>query len=173
MFPDGETRQLSSRRWIVSCRGALYLALYWHQLGISCLRLCKCTISGRCRLDPSTYVEIFHPSLFPWTKHIFGNWHARSPVKSFRNLVSGEDDELTATIARFHKMVDQENLVVSNATLAKVGATHVDVKESLATAGRTEHDTETIIISTRRMDQYIECRVGFFSSPFLSSKFLR
>jgi hypothetical protein len=88
-------------------------------------------------------------------------------------LVSGEDDELTATIARFHKMVDQENLVVSNATLAKVGATHVDVKESLATAGRTEHNTETIITSTRRMDQHIESMVVFFSSPFLSSKFLR
>jgi hypothetical protein len=41
-------------------------------------------------------------------------------VKAFRNLVSGEDDELTAAYAHFHKMVEQEQGAVRNATLAAI-----------------------------------------------------
>jgi hypothetical protein len=62
-------------------------------------------------------------------------------------------------------MVDQENRAVNAATLAGVGATHADVKVGLAIAGRTEHNTETIITSTGRMDQYVKSMVAFFSSP--------
>lgn len=87
-------------------------------------------------------------------------------------MVRGEDDELTTAIAQFHKMVDQENRAVSNATLAGVGATHADVKVGLAIAGRTERNTETIITSTGRMDQYIESMMDVFGSPFNPSNFL-
>lgn len=38
-------------------------------------------------------------------------------VKAFRNLVSGEDDELTSTYSRFHKLVEQERGLITNAIL--------------------------------------------------------
>jgi hypothetical protein len=57
------------------------------------------------------------------------------PEKGFRNLVAGEDSELTAAYDHFHKMVEQKNGAVRNATLAGVEqlkkdgvATHEDVK---------------------------------------------
>ena len=41
-------------------------------------------------------------------------------VKTFRNLVSGEDNELTTAYTHFQKMVKQEQGAVSNAALAVV-----------------------------------------------------
>jgi tellurite resistance protein len=74
-------------------------------------------------------------------------------VKGFRNL-SGQDSELKDAYERFHKMVDQENGAVRNATLRGVeqlkkeaGATHADVKLALATADRTEQNTKTVLQS--------------------------
>ncbi len=49
-----------------------------------------------------------------------------SLVKAFRNLVSGEDDELSTGYAHFHKMVDQEQGAVRNATLAAMGQLQKD-----------------------------------------------
>ncbi|KAL8773445.1 MAG: hypothetical protein Q9209_001548 [Squamulea sp. 1 TL-2023] len=46
--------------------------------------------------------------------------HRDVPVKAFRNLGSGEDDELINAYAYFHKMVEQEGGAVRNATLAGV-----------------------------------------------------
>ncbi|PGH21367.1 hypothetical protein AJ80_03284 [Polytolypa hystricis UAMH7299] len=41
-------------------------------------------------------------------------------VKAFRNLVSGEDDELQVAYSHFHKMVEHEGRIIGNATLAAV-----------------------------------------------------
>ncbi|KAL9033006.1 MAG: hypothetical protein Q9180_006179 [Flavoplaca navasiana] len=64
----------------------------------------------------------------------------RRIVKAFRNLGTGEDDELTAAYTYFHKMVEQEAGAVRNATLAGVeqlklraGDIYSDVQQGLAT----------------------------------------
>lgn len=41
-------------------------------------------------------------------------------MKAFRNLISGEDDELTTAYSHFHKMVDQEGRMLANVTLISV-----------------------------------------------------
>jgi hypothetical protein len=86
-----------------------------------------------------------------------------SSVKALRNLVSGEDDELTTAYTHFHKMVEQEQGAVRNATLAAVEqlkrestAMHVDVREGLAVTERTDLNTKTLIASTERMHGYLE-----------------
>jgi hypothetical protein len=108
------------------------------------------------------------------TEHIAIDKHTLS-VKGFRNLVAGEDDELTAAYAQFHKMVDQENGAVRMAILAGVeqlkqegSSTHADVKEGLVLAGRIEQNTKTILTNTGRVDQYLESKT-FFRFKFLHS----
>ncbi|KAL8919594.1 MAG: hypothetical protein Q9172_004922 [Xanthocarpia lactea] len=75
-------------------------------------------------------------------------------VKAFRNLVSGEDDELTTAYAYFHKTVEQECGAVRNATLAgveqiKVQAMdlHSDVRHGLATMDINNENTRALIKS--------------------------
>ncbi len=86
-------------------------------------------------------------------------------MKAFRNLVSGEDDELTTAYAHFHKMVEQEQGAVSNATLAaaeqlrkETSAMHTEVSVGLATAERTEGNTKTLMASTGRMHKCLESK---------------
>jgi hypothetical protein len=93
-------------------------------------------------------------------------------VKAVQNLVTGEDDELSAAYAHFHKMVDQETGAVRNATLAGVEqlkkdgtATHADVKLGLVIANRNEQNTETIMITTSRMDENLEVWHFFIQIP--------
>jgi len=94
-------------------------------------------------------------------------------VKAFRNLVSGEDDELTAAYAQFHKMVEQEQGAVRNATLAAIeqvkketSSMRTDVSVVLATTKRTEADTKTLVASTGRMHIYLESKTVSGHSSF-------
>lgn len=98
-------------------------------------------------------------------------------VKAFRNLVSGEDDELTSAYAHFHKMVEQEQGAIRNATLAAVeqlkketSAMHTDVKVGLATTKRTDGNTKTLMASTGRMHKYLESKTVSGHRSFLASK---
>lgn len=86
-------------------------------------------------------------------------------MKAFRNLVSGEDDELTTAYAHFHKMVEQEQGAVRNATLAAVeqlrketSAMRTDVRVDLATTKRMEGNTKNLLASTGRMQIYLESK---------------
>lgn len=87
-------------------------------------------------------------------------------VKAFRNLISGEDDELSAAYAHFHKMIEQEHGTVRNATLAAVGqlqkesnAIHATVRENLAMTERTGLDATTLVASTAHLQQILESMV--------------
>ncbi len=98
-------------------------------------------------------------------------------VKAFRNLVSGEDDELNAAYAYFHKMVEQEQGAVRNATLAAVeqlkkknSAMHTDVGVVLATTKRTEGNTETLMASTGGIHKHLESKTVSGRSSLLASK---
>ena len=95
-------------------------------------------------------------------------------VKAFRNLVSGEDDELAAAYAHFHKMVEQEHGAVRNATLAAVGqlriestAANADVRELLSITGRTDLNTKSLMASTEHLHRDLESMIGLLLlSPF-------
>ncbi|MCJ1307667.1 hypothetical protein MMC25_001315 [Agyrium rufum] len=70
-------------------------------------------------------------------------------VKTFRTLISGEDDDLKTAYETFHKMVEREQGIVRNATLASVeqmrhnaGTMQADVREGLVI-------TESIVLSTK------------------------
>lgn len=89
-----------------------------------------------------------------------------APVKAFLNLGTGEDDELTAAYAYFHKMVEQEAGAVRNATLAGVEQLklravdiHSDVQHGLATLDITNENTRTLIRSTGRLDDYMKRKI--------------
>ena len=97
-------------------------------------------------------------------------------MKAFRNLASGEDDELTTAYAHFHKMVEQEQGAIRNATLAaveqlkkKTSAMHTDVKVGLATTTRTDGNTQTLMASTGRMHKYLESKTISGDSSVLVS----
>lgn len=84
-------------------------------------------------------------------------------VKAFRNIGSGEDDELTAAYAYFHKMVEQEHSAVTNATLAGVELLklravniHSDVRHGLAAMDINNENTKALIRKTGRMDDYLK-----------------
>ncbi|PWY70288.1 hypothetical protein BO94DRAFT_268794 [Aspergillus sclerotioniger CBS 115572] len=72
-------------------------------------------------------------------------------LKGFKNLVKGEDSELRAAYAEFHRSVENENIAVRNATL-------VELQRSLVISTRTEQKTETIVTHTERINQYVEDR---------------
>ena len=98
-------------------------------------------------------------------------------MKAFRNLVSGEDDELTTAYSHFHKMVEQEQGAIRNATLAaveqlktKTSAMHTDVRIGLATTKRTDGNTKTLMASTGRIHGYLESKTVSDRSSFLVSK---
>ena len=89
----------------------------------------------------------------------------KSLVKAFRNLLSGEDDELSTAYAQFHKMVEQENGAIRNATLTAVeqlkkenSAVHTDIKTGLAALRITERNTEELINETGRMHTYLQSK---------------
>lgn len=93
--------------------------------------------------------------------------------KLFRNLISGEDKKLTDAHALFHKMVEQEQRVVSNLILAGVekvnkntSAMHTDVKVALAATKRTNGDTKALMASTGRMHRYLESKTTSGASSF-------
>ena len=98
-------------------------------------------------------------------------------VKAFRNLVSGEDDELATAYSHFHKMVEQEQGAIRNASLAAVeqlkqetGALHTDVKVALATTNRTDGNTKALMASTGRIHNYVESKAVSGCSSFKVSK---
>jgi len=91
------------------------------------------------------------------------NSHQTYLGKAFRNLISGEDNILTDAYARFHKMVEQEQGVVKNLTLAGVAklnknssAVHTDIKLAVAAMKRTDGDTKAMRTSLGRIHRYIE-----------------
>lgn len=94
-------------------------------------------------------------------------------MKSFRSLVSGEDDELKAAYAHFHKMVDQEHGAVTNATLVvaeqlkgETRALHADVRGRLAITERTDRNTKTLVASTGRLHTFLKSKGGLALSMF-------
>ena len=98
-------------------------------------------------------------------------------MKAFRNLVSGEDDELTTAYAHFHKMVEQEQGVVRNATLAvaeqvetKTSAVNAHIKVVSATTKRTEGNTETLMAVTGRIHGCLEGKNDSGNCSLLASK---
>lgn len=89
-----------------------------------------------------------------------------APVKAFHNIGSGEDDEITAAYAYFHKSVEQEGGAVRNATLAGVEQVklraediHNDVRHGLAAMDINNENTRTLMRSTGRMDDYIKRKI--------------
>ncbi len=96
-----------------------------------------------------------------------------SLAKAFRDL-SGEDDELSTAYAQFHKMVEQEQGAVRNATLAAVGqlqkestAIHAVVREGLAITGRTDLNTKALMTSTEHLHRYLESMIVLQLYPFI------
>ncbi|KAL8860761.1 MAG: hypothetical protein Q9178_002791 [Gyalolechia marmorata] len=84
-------------------------------------------------------------------------------VKAFRNLVSGEDDELTTAYAYFHKTVEQEGGAVRNITMAgveqlkvKVMDIHSDIRHGLVNMDINNENTRALINSTGRIDDYMK-----------------
>lgn len=98
-------------------------------------------------------------------------------MKAFRNLVSGEDDELTNAYAHFHKMVEQEQSVVGNATLAvveqvgkKTSAMNADIRVVSATTKRIDGNIETLMAVTGRIHGCLESKTVSGNSSLLASK---
>ena len=96
-------------------------------------------------------------------------------VKAFRNLISGEDDELSAAYAHFHKMVEQEQGAVRNATLVGIGqlqkqfnTMHAVVREGLAITERTDLNTKTTMVSTESLNKYLESMIVLRFYPLFS-----
>ncbi len=97
-------------------------------------------------------------------------------MKAFRNL-AGEDDELSIAYAHFHKMVEQEQRVVGNATLAvveqvekKTSAMNADIRVVSATTKRTDGNTETLMAVTGRIHGCLESKTVSGNSSLLASK---
>lgn len=67
-------------------------------------------------------------------------------MKAFRNLVSGEDDELTSTYSRFHKLVEQERGMITNAILVSAEQSR---KES-------EQREKTLLDRSERANRFME-----------------
>ncbi|KAL8853770.1 MAG: hypothetical protein Q9221_001413 [Calogaya cf. arnoldii] len=77
--------------------------------------------------------------------------------------MSGEDNELTAAYAYFHKMVEQEGGAVRNATYAgveqlklRVVDIHSDVQYGLAALDINNEHTRTLIHNTERVDDSLK-----------------
>lgn len=97
-------------------------------------------------------------------------------MKACRNLVSGKDDELTTAYAHFHKMVEQEQGVVRNATLAVVeqvetntSAVNADIRVVSATTKRTEGNTETLMAVTGRIHGCLDSKNDSGNCSLLAS----
>ncbi len=93
-------------------------------------------------------------------------------MKAFRNLVSGEDDELSTAYAHFHKMIEQEQGAVKNATLAGIGqlqkeftTMHIAVQEGLAITESMDWNTKTVMATTESLHQYQESMDALLSYP--------
>lgn len=93
-------------------------------------------------------------------------------MKAFRNLVSGEDSELSTAYAYFRKMVDQEHGAVRNAILAATGqlrnestAIYAAVREASATTERTGLDTQTLISSTDLLQKRLDSMIILLICP--------
>jgi phytoene/squalene synthetase len=96
-----------------------------------------------------------------------------SIVKAFRNLVSGEDSELSTAYAHFLKMVDQEHGAVRNAILAATWqlrnestAIYAAVREASAITERTGLDTQTLISSTDLLEKRLDSMIILLLCPF-------
>ncbi|KAL8949471.1 MAG: hypothetical protein Q9222_004419 [Ikaeria aurantiellina] len=76
-------------------------------------------------------------------------------VKAFKNLALGEDSELTTAYAHFHKMIEQEEGAVRNATLAGVEqvkqqnmAMHTDLQKGFITLKVDGEITRDMLVDT-------------------------
>jgi phytoene/squalene synthetase len=94
-------------------------------------------------------------------------------VKAFRNLISGEDSELSTAYAHFRKMVNQEHDAVRNAILAATGqlrnestAIYAAVREASAITERTGVVTQTLISSTDLLGKRLDSMVILLLCPF-------
>lgn len=95
-----------------------------------------------------------------------------SSVKAFKNLVSGEDDELSKAYEHFHKMIAQEEGAVRNATLAAViqlqkGSTsvHTAMREGFAVTDRIDLNTKALLVGTEHVQTYLASMIIFQSCP--------
>lgn len=86
-------------------------------------------------------------------------------VKAFRAL-AGEDSELKAAFEHLRKVVQREEGIVRNATLAgiqdlkiEVGDVHGGVKENLALTEQIGHNTDVIVARSGEIRQYLESEV--------------
>ena len=93
-------------------------------------------------------------------------------MKAFRSLGSGEDSELSAAYAHFHKMVAQEHGAVENAILAAVGqlqnestAMYTDVRKASAITERTGLDTQTLLASTDLLQRCLDSMIVLLVCP--------
>ncbi len=86
-------------------------------------------------------------------------------MKAFRNLVFEKDDELIVVYAHFHKMIEQEQDAVRNATLIvikqvkkKTNFMHTDVSVVLAMIKCTKINIKTLMTSTECMHIYLKSK---------------
>lgn len=86
-------------------------------------------------------------------------------MKAFRNLISGEDEELATAYKTFHKMIDQERAAIGKATLLSVQqinndtvAMRTDIGAALAATQRVEGQTESLMASTGQARNALESR---------------
>lgn len=78
-------------------------------------------------------------------------------MKAFRNLVSGEDDELALAYTHFHKMVTHEQGVVRNAALAGVNQLRKE----------TDHNSKIVLASTEGVHRHLESMIVVRSNLIL------
>lgn len=86
-------------------------------------------------------------------------------MKAFKNLVSGEDEELKKAYAHFHKMVENQAWAVRNTTLGRIeqlrkqtGTLQVDIASALATTKLTHENTKIMVARNQRIDEGLESR---------------
>jgi len=85
-----------------------------------------------------------------------------SLVKAFRNLVSGEDNGLSAAYGLFYKIVEEEQGAVRNATLAAVEQLQRGIHCYIYSCARRlaiDLYTKTIIVSTERLQRCLDVRI--------------
>ena len=90
-----------------------------------------------------------------------------SPVKAFRNLISGEDDELAAAYTHSHETVTQEDGAVRNATLVAVGnlqresaAVCADVRANVVASERVDQSLKDLLTSTDQSRKLSESKLS-------------
>ena len=97
-------------------------------------------------------------------------------VKIFRNLFSGEDDDLAVAYRDFHRAVDHGKSIIQYLLLRSVeqvrestSELHNEMSVSIAMRGRTNRDINILLGDTGFLRHYLSsrCRLNDLLPPFL------